>query len=247
MATIDVSEENGVRSLHFGSHWVQGAMRVARPWSLELEYTRQMMMPLLLRPQEKWPAHVLQVGLGAGSVTKFLYRSRPRCRITAVEISAGVVAAARHFFKLPDDEARIRVEVADAYDYLATSGGRFDLALLDGFDEKGRSGMLDTLPFYLNVRERLSSRGMVAVNLLSRRGVEGSLARLREAFDGRVLALPPAEAGNRVVLAAVGARLAVGFDALEAQATLLKAATGLQLAPVVQRIRQEVGGEELAF
>ena len=51
MATsIDISEEAGVRYLHFGSRWIQGAMRMARPWSLELEYTRDMMMALLLRP-----------------------------------------------------------------------------------------------------------------------------------------------------------------------------------------------------
>ena len=46
---IQVSEERGVRYLHFGSHWVQGAMRMSRPYALELEYTREMMLPLLLR------------------------------------------------------------------------------------------------------------------------------------------------------------------------------------------------------
>ena len=39
---IDISEADGVRYLHFGSEWVQGAMRVARPWSLELAYTRDL-------------------------------------------------------------------------------------------------------------------------------------------------------------------------------------------------------------
>ena len=48
--SIEISEERGVRYLHFGSHWIQGAMRVARPWALELEYTRDMMLALLLRP-----------------------------------------------------------------------------------------------------------------------------------------------------------------------------------------------------
>jgi spermidine synthase len=46
---IDISEEAGVRYLHFGSSWVQGAMRIARPFALELDYTREMMVPLLLR------------------------------------------------------------------------------------------------------------------------------------------------------------------------------------------------------
>ncbi|MEP7062594.1 MAG: spermidine synthase, partial [Betaproteobacteria bacterium] len=29
--SIEVSEEDGVRYLHFGTHWIQGAMRIARP------------------------------------------------------------------------------------------------------------------------------------------------------------------------------------------------------------------------
>ena len=29
--SVDISEEAGVRYLHFGSDWVQGAMRIARP------------------------------------------------------------------------------------------------------------------------------------------------------------------------------------------------------------------------
>ena len=37
---IDISEEAGVRYLHFGSSWIQGAMRIARPFALELDYTR---------------------------------------------------------------------------------------------------------------------------------------------------------------------------------------------------------------
>ena len=47
--SIDIREESGVRTLHFGSEWIQGAMRIARPWHLELDYTKEMMASLLLR------------------------------------------------------------------------------------------------------------------------------------------------------------------------------------------------------
>ena len=40
---IDVSEKAGVRYLHFSSAWVQGAMRIQRPYALELPYPREMM------------------------------------------------------------------------------------------------------------------------------------------------------------------------------------------------------------
>src|SRR5512142_1132558 len=100
---IEVSEEAGVRSLHFGSDWVQGAMRIARPFALELEYTREMMAALLLRPHGDWPRRVLLIGLGAGSLTKFLWRHRPLAKLTVVEINPAVVPAARQYFKVPDD------------------------------------------------------------------------------------------------------------------------------------------------
>jgi spermidine synthase len=71
-----------VRTLHFGSEWIQGAMRIARPWNLELEYTREMMASLLLRDA---PGKVLLIGLGAASLTKFLYRHYPLAHLTVVE------------------------------------------------------------------------------------------------------------------------------------------------------------------
>ena len=179
-ASVEISEEAGVRSLHFGSRWIQGAMRVARPYALELEYTRAMMLALLLRTGSSWPRRVLLIGLGAASLTKFLYRNRPRAALAVVEIDPAVVAAARQFFKLPDDPKRLAIEIADGHDYVAASDREFDLVLVDGYDAKGRAGMLDMLPFYCNGRARLSERGVLVTNLLTRtRGITASLDRIR--------------------------------------------------------------------
>jgi spermidine synthase len=112
---IDISEESGVRYLHFGSEWVQGAMRIARPWNLELEYTQEMMAALLLRDA---PQKVLLIGLGAASLTKFLYRNLPLAHLTIVEIEPAVVAAARQFFKLPEDPNRISLIIGDGAHYM---------------------------------------------------------------------------------------------------------------------------------
>jgi spermidine synthase len=103
--------------------------------------------------------------------------------------------------------------------------------------------MLDTVPFYLNCRERLTRRGMVAVNLLDRRrGVAPSVERMREAFDGRVLVLPPCEAGNTVALAASGDAIEESFGELRDAAEALKTETGLNLAPTLARLIEARGG-----
>ncbi|MDP2134227.1 MAG: fused MFS/spermidine synthase [Sulfuritalea sp.] len=233
---IDISEAAGVRYLHFGSSWIQGAMRIGRPFALELDYTREMMVPLLLHGDD-WPRKVLQVGLGAASVTKFLHRHRPQAKQTVIEIEPRVEAAARQFFKLPDDPARIEIRHGDGADFMAGSKQRYDLILVDGFDADARSGRLDTLPFYLDCRARLAQDGLLCVNLLSRRrDFSKSVKRLEEAFDGHAIAFPSCDSGNAIALGANAVAPAPSLDELKAAATRLKQETSLNLLPTLARL-----------
>jgi len=235
--TIEISEQGGVRYLHFGSHWIQGAMRIARPHALELEYTREMMLALLLRSGARWPRHVLLIGLGAASLTRFLYRNRPRSKQLVIEIEPAVVNAARQFFKLPDDPKQVTIEIGDGHDFVARRDRQFDLILVDGFDAQGRAGMLDTAPFYCNARTRLRDQGLLVVNLLTRaRGIAGSLERIREAFDGRARALPTSTSGNAIVVAAAGDRVDLSRAELTIAARALQRDTGLNLLPLIARL-----------
>jgi spermidine synthase len=236
--SIDISEEAGVRYLHFGSSWIQGAMRIARPWALELEYTREMMAALLLRPDEDWPRRVLLIGLGAASLTKFLYRHRPEAELTVVEIDERVIAAARQFFKLPEDGARLHLIIGDGADYVARRGPSYDLILVDGFDADARAGALDTVPFYLNCRARLRDGGLIVANLLSRRrDHSGSKRRLQEAFGDHAVVFPSCDSGNAIAIAAPDEPLQFSFGELNQRARALKRSTGLNLAPLLIRMQ----------
>ena len=239
VGSIEVSEEAGVRYLHFGSPWVQGAMRIARPWSLELEYTRDMMMALLLRPSRRWPKSVLLIGLGAASLAKFLYRNRPRSMLTVVEIDPAVVSAAVQFFKLPVDPRRIAIEIGDGHDFVAATDREFDLILVDGYDAKSRTGRLDTAVFYRNCRARLGTQGVLVTNFLNaRRGLAQSLERISESFAGRVFALPHCDSGNVIALAASGDPIEVSLGAMRSNARRLQRETGLNLLPTLARLEQ---------
>jgi spermidine synthase len=237
VASIEVSEERGVRYLHFGSELVQGAMRIARPFALELEYTREMMLPLVLRDEAAFPSSVLQIGLGTGSITKFLHRNRASARVTVVEIDPRVVATAREFFKLPDESERLRIVIGEGYEFLASSKARFDLIVVDGFDEKGRTGSLDSEAFYAAALAHLTRQGMVSANLLTRRrGVAASEARMRHVFGEHVMILPPPEAGNTVAIMAREAPRHASLDELRETASALRASTGLNLLPTLSRL-----------
>lgn len=234
--SIDIREEAGVRTLHFGSEWIQGAMRIARPWNLELEYTREMMMSLLLRDA---PRKVLLIGLGAASLVKFLYRHYPLAHLTVVEIEPAVIAAARQFFKLPEDPKRIHLVIGDGAEYMLNSSKKFDLILVDGFDNRARAGALETLPFYQACRSRLSNNGIMAVNMLTHsRNFRRVYAHIAEAFDDRALAFPSCESGNALVLAAAGYPIEISLDDLKENALALKDTTGLNLLPTLTRLMQ---------
>ncbi len=235
--SIDISEQSGVRYLHFGSTWVQGAMRIARPWNLELEYTREMMASLLLRDENRWPRKVLLIGLGAASLTKFLYKFRPLAHLTIVEIEPSVVHAARQFFKLPEDDKRINMVIADGVDYVFQTDKKFDLILVDGFNEHAHPGGLNTLPFYQACRTRLSEQGIMAVNLIGlSRGVMGGFAYINQAFEDRALMFPSCESGNTIAFAAEGDPISISFDDLKENAEKLKQDTGLNLLPTLTRL-----------
>ena len=253
--SIEISEEGGVRFLHFGSEWVQGAMRIARPFALELEYTREMMGCLLLRGAENsfensganWPRRVLQIGMGAASLAKFWYRYFPHAMQTIVEINPAVVTMAYQSFKLPRDEARITVHIADGVAWMkdvethanASPTDKFDCIMVDGYDHNARFGALGSEDFYRDCRARLSRRGLLVLNLFGRtHGYKNQADNLRVAFDNRVLALPPVEGGNAIVFAAVGEAISLDSSGLKIDAAKIAGATGLKLAATITRIEQ---------
>jgi spermidine synthase len=236
--SVDISEEAGIRYLHFGSEWVQGAMRIARPWSLELAYTREMMAGLLLRAPANWPRQALLVGLGAGSLAKFIYRNLPDCRTTIVEINPQVEFVARQYFKLPDDPRRLDVVIGCGADYMLSGERQFDLILVDGYDPEAKAGALDTAPFYQACRARLSERGLLGVNLLgSNKGFHGSVERIREAFAGRSAVFPACDSGNAIAFATGGTPVEVSLTTMRERALILKKNCKLDLQPTITRLQ----------
>ncbi len=198
---VTLSEQNGIRYLHFGSEWIQGAMRIKKPFELEIDYTRDMMA---WQPYVEAPEHIVQLGLGAGSLTKYCYKNYSSARITAVEINPQVVVCARQFFKLPDDDERLAVLLQDAGAWVSHIHNRAscDVLQVDLYDAQARGPVYDSLEFYQQCRKALRRGGAMAVNVFGNGwGFEDSFAAVFEAFDGACEAMDPVDAGNRIILA----------------------------------------------
>jgi len=238
---ITLSEEDGVRFLHFGSPWVQGAMRIARHDELVLEYVRQMMGWLLfLEP----PARILQLGLGAGALTRFSLRHCPVSEVTAVELSEEVIETARQWFALPRSHPRLRVVRSDAQEFVErpAAHGRYGVIQVDLYDMHARGPVIESLRFYRACREALAEPGVCVVNLFGEHAsFERNLRRIERAFGGRVLVLPPIAEGNRVVFAFAGPTLAVRWSMLEGRARLLRRRLALPAEDWVRALRARSG------
>ena len=212
LPSATVSESGGVRYLHLGTPWVQGAMRLADPDRLELEYVQRMMAWLLLRPVEVLHrGHAVQLGLGAGSITRFCLRGL-RLRTTAVELNPSVIAACRAWFRLPADSARLQVLQMDAAAFAADPQRRasVDVLCVDLYDHEAASPVLDSSAFYRDCQALLAPGGALSVNLFGHRSsFERSAARIASAFGiDRVWTLKPTKEGNTVVLASKSDTLA---------------------------------------
>lgn len=211
------------RSLHFGTLSRQSAMLLNAPTKLQLPYTRAMTSFLLFCPE---PRHVLLIGLGGGSLAKFLLREFPNCRMDAVEPSAEVVRIAHEFFQLPHSH-RLRVHVTDGESFLERPGRRaYDAILVDAFLAHGSAACMQRRRFYSACAARLRRPGGVLVANLWRgrdTGYGASLEALRQAFGSRPLRLPVGGRGNVIAIQTTQSADRPDLDTLMPRAQVLRA------------------------
>ena len=233
--SVYISEKFGVRTLHIGSDTVQSAMRIARPFDLEVVYTRSMMAFLLFNPQ---PRNVHMIGLGGGSLAKFVYHHFPEARVTAVEVNPQVVAIAQQYFLLPPNDQRLNVMVGDGVEYVAREGLQADVLVVDGYDSESQVAALATLPFYRDCARVLDEKGILVVNLWGGdRDFNACVERIGRAFDGRVLCLPAGKPGNIAAFAFKSDQGNPGWPALNRRAQDLERHCGLTFGRFVEELK----------
>jgi len=240
-APVTFSEEDGVRYLHFGTEWVQGAMRLKKPHHIELEYAQQMMAWLLFLAT---PKRIVQLGLGSAALTKFAHHYLRGAKVEAVELNPAVVVAARTMFELPPDDARLTVRELDAWDFVndRANHGTIGAMQIDVYDATARGPVLDSVAFYRAVRACLTDAGIATINLFGDHpSFVRNMKRLNEAFEGRVIALPEVHEGNRIAIAFSGPAIEVTYEALDKRARVLETTLGLPAHQWVKALRESGG------
>ncbi len=205
LADVHFSDEGPVRHLHLDSIWIQGSMLIDSPQILVHQYIQRMNAWLLfVEPQSVPKRRAMQLGLGAGSLTKFCAKVL-RMQTVAVEINPKVLVACRGWFKLPPDNARMQVVLADAASEIRDPKwrGSIDALQIDLYDHDAAAPVLDSQAFYADCRRLLTEDGCMSVNLFGRASSYARSVEKIAAVFGRDAIWPfkATREGNTVVLA----------------------------------------------
>jgi spermidine synthase len=239
-AGATISEFDGVRYLHLGTDWVQGAMRIRKPRQLELEYIQRMMAWMLWRPSDELDqGHAVQLGLGAAAITRFTHQVL-RMRTTAVELNASVIDACHLWFHLPDNDERLTVLNQDAARWVTDAAHlqSVDVLCVDLYDHEAAAPVLDDAEFYAACRGVLAPGGLMTVNLFGRdSSFDRSAALIAQAFGtDQVWQLAPTKEGNTVVVAGRGV-VVPDRDTLVARADAIESRFGLKAGKWLRLVR----------
>ena len=158
--TVQVWEKNERRELRFGNKIIQSAFHKRQPQYLVLPYTRFMLMCLIFCPK---PQSILHIGLGGGSIVRWLYQEFPNTNQTIIEINSDVIEVAYRFFELPEDK-RLQVINADASQFITKISEKFDLIFLDAFNDFGASEEIKGVGFLRSLSSCLSNSGWIVGN-----------------------------------------------------------------------------------
>lgn len=179
----------------------QSCIDLKHPDRLVFEYTQMMLGALLLNPD---PHSVLVIGLGGGSLPRALERLLPNAEIDVVEIDPAVVGVARDYFGYsPGPHEHVFEEDGRAYvRRLLRTLQRYQLIMLDAYDQQYIPEHMLTREFLAQVRALLTPGGIVAANTFSSSRLYQNESVTYRAVFGTFYNLKSA---NRVILASNGA------------------------------------------
>ena len=195
-----VAEKDGQRCMYFrlrGNPGKQSCIDLAEPDRLVSEYNRLMLAGLYVQPE---PRRILAIGLGGGVVPTVLQRLLPEAEIDVVEIDPAVVRVAGSHFNFRVGP-KTRVHEIDGRVFVKRqlgAGQKYDLVLLDAYDNEYIPEHLLTVEFLREVAGLLSATGAVVSNTWSSSGLYKHESVTYESAFGPFLNF---KSRNRIIIA----------------------------------------------
>ena len=236
---IRVVDEGDLRTMCFDDA-LETRISIQDPLKQHFEYTQYFHMPWLWNTNL---ANVLIIGLGGGSTQMSFEHYYPGLKIETVEIDPVVLNVAKEYFQFKESENQ-KVQIEDGRVFLRRNQARRDLLIVDAYVQ-GRYGSsipqhLATKEFFELARDRLSTNGVVAYNVIGTTGgwradIVGAIYRTMKSVFPQVY-LFPAKSSLNVVLIGTRATIRAEPWMLRQRAQFLVGAQRLRLPGFLERL-----------
>ncbi len=185
---VFVIDDGEFRSLVFGSthsRATQSKVLIKDPARLVFHYTECSLIGLsLFRNYGKEVKNVLMIGLGGGSLPRFIKKYYPHADIDNVEIDPLIAAIAKKYFFVKESPT-FRIFVEDGRKFIERTSKKYDIILLDAFGaDADIPRQLTSFEFLGLMKSHLRPGGIVITNYINheQKKYESFVATYRRAF-----------------------------------------------------------------
>ena len=113
-------------------------------------------------PQMDSPGNILILGLGTGTFAKYCSEYFPGVSIEGVEIDEKIAKLAGEYFDMPDT---VNVSVYDGRSYLTASDKKYDVIMVDAYQDITIPFQMSSVEFFREVEKHLTDNGVMVVNM----------------------------------------------------------------------------------
>ncbi len=113
-------------------------------------------------PQKDSSGSILVLGLGTGTFAKYCSEYFKDASIEGVEIDEKIAKLATEYFDLPES---VNVSVYDGRSYLAASEKKYDVIMVDAYQDITIPFQMSSVEFFTEVQNHLTDNGVMVVNM----------------------------------------------------------------------------------
>ncbi len=135
-------------------------------------YDYAMAAPLMVPDKKAADMDVLILGMGTGTYATQCKKYFGDMEIEGVEIDKKITDLSRKYFSLPED---VRVTTYDGRAYLQAADRKYDVIMVDAYQDITIPFQMSSVEFFSMVKEHLNENGVMVVNMNMRGNSEGNI------------------------------------------------------------------------
>lgn len=137
-------------------------------------YDYALAAPFMAEVHQKDKMKMLVLGMGTGTYARQCKRYFPNMEIEGVEIDEKITGLAKKYFDFPKD---IPVTSYDGRAFLNTSDEKYDVIMVDAYQDITIPFQMSTREFFTMVKEHLATDGVMVVNMNMHGVKEGGISQ----------------------------------------------------------------------